>query len=106
MPKYLFKATFTPEGLKGLRAGSAAKRVEDGRAFAASMGGAQECYYLAFGDYDAYSIWDLPDDEAAAAMAIGGNEAGAARITVTKLLTAEQVDEAFTRAVAYRPPGQ
>jgi uncharacterized protein with GYD domain len=53
-----------------------------------------------------YSIFDLPDDEAAAALSMAANETGAVKATVTKLLTAEQVDEALARTVDYRPPGQ
>ena len=106
MPKYLFTASFTPEGLKGLRDGGAVARREQGHTMAASLGGTMECYYFAFGDHDAYGIIDLPDDEAATALSTAGNEAGTTKITVTKLLTAEQVDEAFTRTVDYQPPGQ
>ncbi len=72
----------------------------------ASIGGTQEAYYFAFGEDDVVAIFDLPDDEAAAALSIAVNAGGAAKATVTKLLTAEQVDEAFKRTVAYRPPGQ
>ena len=64
-----------------------------------------ECYYFAFGEDDAYTILDLPDDEAATALSVAANSAGYAAISVTKLLTAEQVDEAFRRTVDYRPPG-
>jgi uncharacterized protein with GYD domain len=106
MPKYMAKATFTPEGLKALREGGAVSRLDAGRALASSMGGTMECYYFAFGDYDSFAILDLPDDEAAAAASIAANVAGAAKVTVTKLLTAEQVDAAFTRTVDYRPPGR
>jgi len=103
--KYLAKAKFTVEGLEGLRKAGAASRLEAGRAAAASVGGTMECYYFAFGDVDAYAIMDLPDDEAAAALSVAGNAAGLAQIEVTKLLTADQVDAAFTRGVLYRPPG-
>ena len=72
----------------------------------ASIGGTPEAYYFAFGEDDVVAIFDLPDDEAAAALSIAVNAGGAAKATVTKLLTAEQVDEAFKRTVAYRPPGQ
>ena len=49
---------------------------------------------------------DLPDDEAATARSLATNSAGAATATFVKLLTAEQVDEAFKRSPDYRPPGQ
>lgn len=35
---------------------------------ARSLGGELECFYLAFGDHDAYVVVDLPDNEAAAAL--------------------------------------
>ena len=106
MPKYLGQVKFTQEGLKGLRAGGAASRLEAGHAAAKSLGGTMECYYFAFGDTDVYGIFDLPDDEAATAMSLAANSAGAATATFVKLLTAEQVDEAFKRRPDYRPPGQ
>ena len=106
MPKYLFQLSFTPDGLKGVREGGAASRVESGHAVAASLGGTMECYYFAFGDHDGYGIMDLPDDEAATAVSVTANASGALQVSVTKLLTAEQVDEAFTRTVDYSPPGQ
>ena len=106
MPKYLAKVRFTTEGLKGLREVGAVARREAGVSITASIGGTQEAYYFAFGEDDVVAIFDLPEDEAAAALSIAVNAGGAAKATVTKLLTAEQVDEAFKRTVAYRPPGQ
>jgi uncharacterized protein with GYD domain len=105
MPKYLAKVTFTPEGLKGIRAAGAVSRREAGVAATASLGGTQDAYYFAFGEHDLYGIFDLPDDEAAAALSIAVNSGGVGKATITKLLTAEQVDEAFSRTVDYRPPG-
>ena len=106
MPKYLFSVSYTPEGLKGLREGGAASREAAGHAAIASLGGTQESYYFAFGDHDVYAVVDLPDDEAATALSLTATEGGALKVSVTKLLTAEQVDEAFTRTVDYSPSGQ
>ncbi len=105
MPKYLGKIKYTREGLKGLRAEGAVSRLAVTAAAIASVGGTQEAYYFAFGEYDAYGIIDLPDDEAAVALSVTINSAGAVSLTMTKLLTPEQVDEAFSRSVDYRPPG-
>jgi len=105
MPKYLARVKFTKEGLQGLRKGGAAGRLEAGRIGCASLGGTLECYYFAFGEDDVYSIFDLPDDEAATALSVAVNEGGYGTASITKLLTAEQVDEAFRRTVDYRPPG-
>lgn len=71
----------------------------------ASVGGQLEGFYFAFGDQDAYVIADLPDNEAAAAIALTVNAAGAITAKTTVLLTPEQVDEAAKRSVDYRPPG-
>ena len=41
-----------------------------------SVGGKLESFYFGFGDHDAIVIVDLPDDEAAAAVALIVNSAG------------------------------
>ena len=106
MPKFLGQVKFTQEGLKGLREAGAASRPEAGRAVCASLGGTMECYYFAFGEHDVYGIFDLPNDEAATALSLAANASGTAMVTMVKLLTAEQVDEAFKLTPDYRPPGR
>jgi uncharacterized protein with GYD domain len=106
MPKYLMKVKFTPDGLKGLKAAGAASRPELGRKIAAALGGTMECYYFAFGEWDVYSIMDLPNDQAAAALSTQGGVTGSVQGEVTKLLTAEELDEAFGLDTVYRAPGQ
>jgi uncharacterized protein with GYD domain len=69
------------------------------------LGGQLESFYFGFGDRDAYVILDVPDDEAAAAVAMTVNAAGGATVRTTVLLTPEQVDEAAKRSVDYRAPG-
>ena len=70
-----------------------------------SVGGTLECVYYEFGEHDAFSIVDLPDNESAASLALIVNASGGARVKTTVLLTPEQVDEATQRAVTFRPPG-
>ncbi len=70
-----------------------------------SLGGELESFYFAFGDHDSYVVVDLPDNEAAAAIAMTVNAAGGAAVKTAVLLTPEQVDEAAKRSVEYRPPG-
>jgi uncharacterized protein with GYD domain len=106
MPKYLARAKFTADGMKGLRAAGAVSRRKMGDEIAQALGGTQEAYYFAFGEWDAYSIMDLPNDEAMAALSTAANQAGLAQIEIVKLLTPEQLDEAFKVDVGYRPPGQ
>jgi uncharacterized protein with GYD domain len=105
MPKYLFQATYTASGEEGVRSKGGTDRRDAVADTVQSLGGKLECLYFEFGDRDAFSIVDLPDDEAAAAVALIVNSAGGATVNTTVLLTPEQVDEAASRAVSYRPPG-
>ncbi len=106
MPKYLFQANYVGEGVKGLlKEGGSSRRaaVEKG---AQSMGGKVEAFYFAFGEADAYVIVELPDNAAAAAMALTVNASGAAAVKTTVLMTPEEVDSAVKKTPSYRPPGQ
>jgi uncharacterized protein with GYD domain len=105
MGKYLISANYTASGLEGVRAGGAKARVDAVTAMLEGLGGRLESFHFAFGDTDVFAIADIPDDEAAAAVAIAINSTGAVSTRTTKLLTVEQVDEALARTVDYRPPG-
>ncbi len=105
MPKYLIEASYSREGVQGVRAAGGTSRREAVADAARSAGGQLESFYFAFGAYDAVVVLDLPDDEAAAAFALTVNASGGGTTRTTVLLTAEQVDEAARRSVDYRPPG-
>ena len=105
MPKYLVQASYTPQGVEGIRSKGGTSRRDAVADMAGSLGGQLESFYFGFGDHDAYVIVDLPDNEAAAAIALTVNAAGAATAETIVLLTPEQVDEAAKRSVDYRPPG-
>jgi uncharacterized protein with GYD domain len=105
MPKYLLQASYTPQGEEGVRSKGGSDRRDAVVDLVGSVGGELECLYFEFGDQDVFSIVELPDDEAAAAVALIVNAAGGASVKTTVLLTPEQVDEAANRAVSYRPPG-
>jgi uncharacterized protein with GYD domain len=105
MPKFLIKASYTREGAKGVQSAGGTSRREAVAQVAESVGGRLESFYFAFGDYDAYVVADLPDNEAAAAVALTVNAAGGATARTVVLLTPEEVDGAAKRSVDYRPPG-
>jgi uncharacterized protein with GYD domain len=105
MAKYLFQASFTPEGLEGLKKAGAASRPAAVGDMVKSVGGSLESYYFAFGDVDVYVVADLPDDEAAAAVAFTVASSGTVSLSTVKLLTPEEADAALGRSVTYRPPG-
>jgi uncharacterized protein with GYD domain len=105
MPKYLFEASYTPEGVKGLQSAGATSRVAALSDMCAALGGSLVSFDFAFGDVDAYVICDLPDDEAAAAASFATGASTATTHRTIKLLSAEEVDAALARSATYRPPG-
>lgn len=105
MPKYLVSGKYTLTGLGGLRSAGAKSRVDAVTSLIEAMGGRLESFHFAFGDADVLVIVDLPDDESVAALAVTINSSGAVTVRTTKLLTADQVDQALQRQVDYRPPG-
>ena len=105
MPKFLFEASYTPEGVKGVQSAGGTSRREAVAQVAESLGGKLESFYFAFGDSDAYVVCELPDNESAAAVALTVNAAGGATVRTVVLLTPDEVDAAAKRSVDYRPPG-
>ncbi|UGS34081.1 GYD domain-containing protein [Capillimicrobium parvum] len=105
MPKYLIEASYTLDGVKGVQSAGGTSRRDAVAKAAESAGGRLETFYFAFGDHDVYTIVDLPDNESAAAVALGVNAAGGATVRTVVLLTPEEVDAAAKRSVSYRPPG-
>jgi uncharacterized protein with GYD domain len=106
MPKYLVKATYVGDGLKGLlKEGGVARRAAAEKGIK-SMGGTMEAFYFAFGDADAYVLADLPDLASMTALSLAINASGLVKVQTTTLLTAEEVDTAAKRTPSYRAPGQ
>jgi uncharacterized protein with GYD domain len=105
VPKFLFEASYTLDGVKGVKNAGGSSRRDAVAQVAESVGGRLESFHFAFGDRDAYVIADLPDNESATAVALTVNAAGGATVRTVVLLTPEEVDEAAKRSVEYRPPG-
>jgi uncharacterized protein with GYD domain len=105
MPKYLIQASYTLDGVKGVQSQGGSSRRDAVARAVEGVGGSLESFYFAFGDADAYVTVELPDNEAAAAVALTVNAAGGATTTTTVLLTPEEVDGAAQRSVDYRAPG-
>jgi uncharacterized protein with GYD domain len=105
MPKFLIEASYTLDGVQGVRSSGGSSRRDAVAQVAESVGGSLESFYFAFGDHDAYVTVDLPDNESAAAVALTVNAAGGATVRTVVLLTPEEVDAAAQRSVEYRPPG-
>jgi uncharacterized protein with GYD domain len=105
MPKYLFAATLTESGVQGVMKEGGTSRREALRATAESVGGTLDAFYFAFGTNDVYLVVDLPDAASAAALSMTTTASGAVRVNTTVLITPEEMDEASSKTVEYRPPG-
>jgi uncharacterized protein with GYD domain len=105
MPRYLFEASYSPQGVKGIGSKGGSSRRDAVSDMAEGLGGRLESFYFAFGDVDAYVTVELPDNEAATACALAVNAAGGATVKTVPLLTPEEVDAAAKLSAGYRPPG-
>ena len=104
MPKYLVIASYTSEGLQGVMTTGGTARAAAVEDAVKGLGGTLESFHFAFGKDDAYVIVDLPDDVAAAALAMKVSSSGVVGTRVVVLLTPAEIDQASQRDVAYEPP--
>lgn len=106
MAKYLIKASYSSEGIKGVLKAGGSARVAAVEEVIKSLGGSVEVFYFAFGASDAYVIVDLPDNASAAAVAAAVGASGAlSNYETVVLLEPAEIDEAMKKTVNYRPPG-
>lgn len=105
MPKYLINASYSPEGAKGVAHDGGTGRRAAVEKMVSSVSGRLDAFYFAFGDSDVYAIVDLPDNTAAAALSLAVAQSGKAATKTVVLMTAEEMDAATKKSVAYRPPG-
>ena len=106
MKKYLIKASYSPDGIKGVLEDGGTKRKLAIEQMLEGMGGKVEAFYFALGEHDVYVIWELPDDISAAAIGLRINSSGLASISTTVLLSPEDIDAATKKSVNYRTPGE
>ena len=107
MPLYLTRFSYTPATWAKLvkspedRRGAATEYIE-------SVGGKLHGFWYAFGEHDAFTLWEAPDNVAMAATAIAISAGGAvSSFETTPLVTVEEMLTALERAssISYRPPG-
>ena len=107
MPLFLTRFSYTPETWARL-----IKRPEDrriaARQYIESVGGKMHGFWYAFGDYDAYTLWEAPDNVSMAAVAVAISAGGAvSSLQTVALLSVEQTLAALEQAasIKYKPPG-
>jgi uncharacterized protein with GYD domain len=104
MAKYMAIASYTAAGMEGVTAEGGSARVEASRQIVAQAGGTLESFYFAFGKDDAYVVCDLPDNVAAAAVAMAVAASGLVVTRMVTLLTPEEIDHAAARTLSYQAP--
>ena len=106
MAKFLTKASYTAEGTRGLlKEGGSSRKAAVEKAVGA-LGGKVEAFYYALGETDGYVVLDVPDAVTAVAISLAIGASGAVQVSMTPLLTAEELDAACKKTVSYRAPGQ
>lgn len=105
MGKYLVRGNYVGDGVKGLMEEGGTRRREAATAAIESVGGTVECFYYAFGDADVYGICEFPDDASATSFSLLVNSSGAVTLSMTPLMSAEDLDAAAAKTPSFRPPG-
>lgn len=105
MAKYLLEVRYTLDGVRGVAAQGGSARKAAAQAAAKSVGGKVESFYFAFGKTDVFVIADLPDNTAAAALALAVSAGGGATVRTVVLLGPDEMDDAAHKTVKYTPPG-
>ncbi|HVF38743.1 MAG TPA: GYD domain-containing protein [Gemmatimonadaceae bacterium] len=108
MPLYLTRFSYTPATWAKLirnpedRRGAATQYIE-------AVGGKLHGFWYAFGEHDAYTLWEAPDNVSMAATALAISAGGAlSSLQTIPLVTVEETLEALKKAstIAYRAPGE
>lgn len=105
MPKFLIKASYNPDGVRGLLKEGGSKRRAAVQKVVESMGGTLDAFYYAYGPDDAVIIADLPDATSGIALSLTVNATGAVRLSTTPLISPEEIDSASKKTVKYKAPG-
>ena len=108
MPMYLTRFSYTPETWAKLIKNPEDRR-QAARQYIEAVGGKLHGFWYAFGEYDAYNLWEAPDNVSMAATALAISAGGAlSSFETTVLMTVEETLDALRKAstVKYRRPGE
>jgi len=105
MARFMFKVSYSKEGMQGVVKEGAVSRQTFIEKMAAEMGGSITSFDYAFGETDVYVIAEMPDAITAAAVATAVGASGAGNIETVVLLSADDIDRAIAKHAPYRAPG-
>ena len=107
MPLYLTRFSYTPETWARLIANPEDRR-KAAEEYIESVGGKLHGFWYAFGEHDAYNLWEAPDNASMAAVALAITAGGAlSSLETTVLMTVDETIDALGKAqqIGYRAPG-
>jgi len=107
MPLYLTRFSYTPATWAKLVNNPEDRRTA-ARQYMEAVGGKMHGFWYAFGEHDAYTLYEAPDNVSMAAMAIAISAGGAlSSLQTSVLLSVEETLEALHLAssITYQPPG-
>lgn len=105
MTKYLFQATYTADGLKGLEKDKPSGRKTALSKAVESAGGKLEAFYFALGDKDWILLADMPDNTSAAAFSLAVSKSGLLHTTTMPLMDVAEAEKALRTTIAFQAPG-
>ena len=88
MPSYLTLANWTDQGIRNVK--ESPQRLEQAKQAAKAAGGRLIFFYMTMGQYDLAALWELPDDDAAARIALSLGMQGNVRSTTLKAFTEQE----------------
>jgi uncharacterized protein with GYD domain len=109
MGRYLFQATYSVDGIKGVLKEGGTGRRSAVEAALKGMGGKLEAMYFGFGETDVYVLVDGNgiDHTTAAAFSMAVASTGTlSNLKTTVLLSPEEMDAAAKKTISYRPAGR
>ena len=95
MATYISLLSLTEQGIKTIK--DLPGRIAAGRQAMEAAGGKLVQYYLAFGEKDAVVVYELPDDETAAAMALTQAGIGNLRSTTVRAWTEAEIPSILSK---------
>ena len=104
MSKFLLRASYLPEGVKGLLRDGGTDRRSTIEELVRNVGGSVEAFYYTFGADEVYAIADFPDHASAVAVSARVDASGAVSVSAVPVLTPEEIGEAKQMAGNSRPP--
>jgi uncharacterized protein with GYD domain len=98
MSKFVLRATYLHEGVKGLLRDGGTDRHSTIEALVQDVGGTVEAFYYALGADEVYAIADFPDHASALVVSATVNASEAVSVSAVPVLTPEEVEEAKEKA--------